>query len=134
MSANRTVTATFTPVSGGPFTLATSVTGQGSITRSPNATSYPAGTVVTLTANAASGWRFDSWSGNLAGSANPTTITMSANRSVVANFVQVSREPGLQPLRVRGHRHRHHRRCGRTHGGRQHPRPAPEPPAARPVR
>jgi len=90
MSANRTVTATFTPVTGGPFTLATSVTGQGSITRNPSATSYPAGTVVTLTANAASGWRFDSWSGNLAGSANPTTITMSANRSVVANFVQVT--------------------------------------------
>jgi len=90
MSANRTVTATFTAVTGGPFTLTTSVTGQGSITRSPNATSYPAGTVVTLTANAAGGWRFDSWSGNLAGTANPTTITMSANRSVVANFVQVT--------------------------------------------
>jgi pectate lyase len=90
MSANRTVTATFTQVTGGPFTLTTSVTGQGTITRNPNATSYPAGTVVTLTANAASGFRFDSWSGNLAGTANPTTITMSANRSVVANFVQVT--------------------------------------------
>src|SRR5262245_13470009 len=90
MSANRTVTATFTPVTGGPFTLTTSVTGQGSITRSPNASSYPAGTVVTLTATAAAGWRFDSWSGNLTGTANPSTITMSANRSVTANFVQVT--------------------------------------------
>ena len=90
MSANRTVTATFTPITGGPFTLTTSVTGQGNVTRSPNQASYPAGTVVTLTANAGPGFRFDNWSGDLAGTANPTTITMNANRNVTANFAQVT--------------------------------------------
>jgi pectate lyase len=90
MSANRTVTATFAPVTGGPFTLTTSVVGQGTITRSPNATSYAAGTVVTLTANAGNGFRFDHWSGAVAGSANPTTVTMSADRTVTATFVPVT--------------------------------------------
>jgi pectate lyase len=90
MSANRSVNATFTPQTGGPFTLSISVTGSGTVTRNPNQATYPAGTVVTLSANAAAGFRFVNWSGNLSGSANPTTITMSANRTVVANFAQVT--------------------------------------------
>ena len=91
MSANRTVTATFTPTgTGGPFTLSVSVTGSGTVTRSPNQATYPAGTVVTLSATAGAGFRFVNWSGDLAGTANPATITMNGNRSVVANFAQVT--------------------------------------------
>ena len=91
MSANRTVTATFTTTGGqGPFTLSVSVTGSGSVTRSPNQSTYPAGTVVTLSATAGAGFRFVNWSGDLAGTANPATITMNGNRSVVANFAQVT--------------------------------------------
>jgi pectate lyase len=86
MNANKAVTATFSPVSPGPFTLSVSVTGSGTVARSPNQATYPSGTVVTLTATAAAGSRFVDWSGNLAGSANPTTITMNANKNVVANF------------------------------------------------
>ena len=90
MSANRTVTATFTPIGPGPFTLSVSVTGSGTVSRSPNQATYPAGTVVTLSATAGAGFRFVNWSGDLAGTANPATITMNANRSVVANFAQVT--------------------------------------------
>ncbi len=90
MSANRTVTATFTPITPGPFTLSVSVTGSGTVSRSPNQATYPAGTVVTLSATAGAGFRFVNWSGDLAGVANPVTITMNANRSVVANFAQVT--------------------------------------------
>ena len=90
MSANRTVTATFTPITPGPFTLNVSVTGSGTVSRSPNQATYPAGTVVTLSATAGAGFRFVNWSGDLAGVANPVTITMNANRSVVANFAQVT--------------------------------------------
>lgn len=85
MNANKAVTATFTPV-GQNFTLTTNVAGSGTITRSPNASSYPSGTVVTLTATPAAGFQFSSWSGDLSGSANPASITMSANRTVTATF------------------------------------------------
>ncbi|HYC88767.1 MAG TPA: InlB B-repeat-containing protein [Thermoanaerobaculia bacterium] len=86
MSANRTVTATFTSGGTTSYTLTTSVSGSGSVSRSPNASSYPSGTVVTLTATPAAGYQFSGWSGDLTGSANPATITMSANRSVTASF------------------------------------------------
>jgi pectate lyase len=95
MSANRTVTATFTPTSPGPFTLNVSVTGTGTVTRSPNQATYPSGTVVTLTANAGAGFRFVDWSGNLAGTANPATIVMNANKNVVANFAPVTGNPNF---------------------------------------
>jgi pectate lyase len=88
MNANKTVTATFTTTGGGPFTLTTSVTGSGTVTRSPNQATYPNGTVVTLTANAAGGFQFSSWSGDLSGTANPSAITMNSNKNVVANFTQ----------------------------------------------
>src|SRR5262245_2103635 len=90
MNANKTVTATFTPVGTGPFTLTITVVGSGTVTRSPNQATYPNGTVVTLTATAANGFQFQGWSGALAGSSNPTTITMNSNKSVTATFTQVT--------------------------------------------
>jgi hypothetical protein len=88
MDANKTVTATFAPVTGS-FTLATSVNGSGSVSRSPNASSYAAGTVVTLTATPGAGQQFTGWSGDLGGTANPASLTMNANKSVAASFAPV---------------------------------------------
>jgi len=70
----------------GPFALTTSVSGSGTVARNPNAATYPAGTVVTLTATPATGFTFAGWSGDLSGSANPNQIVMNADRSVTANF------------------------------------------------
>jgi hypothetical protein len=79
-------------------TLSWSVTGKGTISRSPlgsNATSpsssgsssYPDGTTVTLTANAGNGQRFLSWTGPVSNPAvATTTVPMDAVRSVTANF------------------------------------------------
>ncbi|MBI5864629.1 MAG: fibronectin type III domain-containing protein [Planctomycetes bacterium] len=72
----------------GNYTLATSVSGQGSIALNPSGGSYPPGTTVTLTANPAAGWHFDQWAGDLAGSANPATLLMDGNKSATAIFVQ----------------------------------------------
>ena len=47
---------------------------------------YPDGTVVTLTARANAGYCFVNWSGDATGEINPTSVTMSANRSVTALF------------------------------------------------
>jgi pectate disaccharide-lyase len=87
MNANKTVTANFT-ASTTSFTLTTTAnpsTG-GTITRSPNATSYASGTVVTLTATPASGFSFGSWSGSVTGTSTSITVTMNANKTVTANF------------------------------------------------
>lgn len=72
------------------YTLTTSAnpTAGGSVTRSPNATSYAAGTVVTLTATPASGYIFTSWS-NGATTAT-TTVTINSNTTITANFTTIT--------------------------------------------
>jgi RHS repeat-associated protein len=82
MSADRSVTAAFIQ----QFALSTTVTGSGSI--NPSAGVYDTGTVVQLTATPASGWRFGQWTGALAGSTNPSSVTMNATKSVGATFIQ----------------------------------------------
>jgi uncharacterized repeat protein (TIGR02543 family) len=72
----------------GPWTLATTASGSGSIARNPNASTYADGTVVALTATAATGWTFTGWNGALTGTANPQNLTMNANKSVTATFTQ----------------------------------------------
>lgn len=67
-------------------TLTVTTSGSGSVSQNP-APPYYHNDVVTLTANASSGWTFDHWSGDLGGSANPSNITMDANKSVTAHFV-----------------------------------------------
>jgi lysophospholipase L1-like esterase len=68
------------------YTLTTSVTGSGSVTKNPNQSTYTSGTQVTLTAIPTSGWAFSTWSGDASGSTNPYVITMTSNKSVTANF------------------------------------------------
>ncbi len=91
MDANKSVTATFSeiPVH---YTLTVNTSGSGSVTFDPPGGIYDAGTVVTLTATPDSGWVFSSWSGDLSGTTNPTTITMDANKSVTATFIEETGE------------------------------------------
>ena len=70
------------------YTLSVTIDGSGSVTKNPNQATYPYGTVVQLTAIANTGWTFSSWTGNLSGSSNPTSITMNGNKSVTAHFTQ----------------------------------------------
>jgi uncharacterized protein (TIGR02145 family) len=58
----------------------------GSLTLSPNQTSYTQGQTVTVTFTPGNfGFSLDSWSGDASGSANPITVTMNANKSITAN-------------------------------------------------
>jgi uncharacterized repeat protein (TIGR02543 family) len=77
-------TATFQ----GPYTLTVGTVGSGSVVKSPDQPTYAFGTVVTLTAVAAPSWSFSSWSGDLSGSTNPTSLTVTKNMSVTAAFIQ----------------------------------------------
>jgi len=72
----------------------------GSVTLNPNASSYAAGTVVTLTAVAASGYTFSAWSGGAAGTSTTTTVTMNSNTSVTAAFTANNGGGGGNTLRI----------------------------------
>jgi hypothetical protein len=85
INSNKAVTATFTQ---GGYTLTVTVIGSGSVVKSPDQATYDYGVIVTLTANPATGWSFQSWSGDASGTANPTTVTMTSNRAVTATFTQ----------------------------------------------
>ncbi|MBN2006405.1 MAG: S8 family serine peptidase [Anaerolineae bacterium] len=86
MDGNKVVTATFTQEAPTFFTLTVDVVGSGSVTKSPSATTYLSGSVVTLQGVPATGWEFDSWSGALSGTTNPTDITMDGDKLVTATF------------------------------------------------
>jgi hypothetical protein len=82
----------------GPFfNLALATEGSGSVTLDPLAGSefitsgtvrYNPGTEVTAKAVPAADWVFTSWSGDLSGSENPQILTMDADKSVTAGFVE----------------------------------------------
>ena len=92
MTSNKNVTARFSvSVSRVWLAVDTLPTSGGTVIADPlpdaSDNRYAPGTVVTLTANPASGYRFSNWNGALAGDASPTTITMDANKYVTAEFV-----------------------------------------------
>ena len=66
--------------------------GTGSVIADPtpncnSGTQYIHGTVVKLTATPNPGYNFGSWSGDATGSTNPVYVTITANKSVIANIL-----------------------------------------------
>lgn len=98
VSSDHSINATFEATTVDPtpdptHTLDTAVTpgaSAGRITKSPNQSTFDSGATVTLTASANSGYSFTSWSGDASGSTNPLTVTMSADKSITANFTAVA--------------------------------------------
>jgi hypothetical protein len=74
----KLTTLTLSPVTGGSLTV------------EPVKERYEPAESVTVTAVPAAGYEFGGWTGDLAGTANPTTLVMSANRTVGANFTDVA--------------------------------------------
>ena len=100
MNGNKSVTAIFAGAQTTTATYSISATtagsGSGTITKSPNQTSYNSGTSVTLTATPSSGSTFSGWifgSGSISSTANPTTVTMNADKSVTAVFAGTATTP-----------------------------------------
>ena len=85
MNGHKTVIANFSAIH---YTLAVTIEGSGTVTKSPDQPWYTYGQVVTVTATPSTGWKFDHWEGDLSGNTNPNTITMTGNKSVIANFTQ----------------------------------------------
>ncbi len=100
-----TTNATYMPTAPTTYTLTLNQGGSlGYIVNSPSGTwngsayVYNSGSVVQLTAFANTGYHFTGWSGDVSGTANPTTITMNGNKSVTANFA--SGDPNLATVTV----------------------------------
>ena len=88
MDANKNVTATFTKLNIF-YILTINIIGDGTVNPTTG-NNYPAGTIVDITATPNTGWQFDSWSGDLIGSTNPTNITMDTNKSITATFTEIN--------------------------------------------
>ena len=54
---------------------------------------YPAGETVSLKAIPSPGYRFVGWSGNLTGKSESTSIEMTCNKSITANFINLPSSP-----------------------------------------
>jgi hypothetical protein len=87
MNANKNVIANF--VKSGNFTLTVTPVGSGTVTLNPTGGVYAGGTTVALTAKPATGFKFIGWSKGLTGSANPSSLTISANKNITATFKPV---------------------------------------------
>jgi hypothetical protein len=71
------------------------VQGEGTVSFSPDKTSYPAGTDITLEATPKAGYKFVRWEGAITETTNPLQITLETSISVVAVF-----EPADQALNL----------------------------------
>jgi uncharacterized repeat protein (TIGR02543 family) len=90
INSDMDVTANFTEITPGYYSLAVSIEGQGSVTLDPAGGSYLPGTTVRLTAIPGPGWEFYRWYGDLTVSENPANINMDTYKSVTAAFIETS--------------------------------------------
>jgi len=102
MSGNMTVIANFEaiPITQYTLTMAVNTTDWGTTSPTVSAHSYDEGTTVNIIATPSSGYRFVSWTGNVSdASSATTTITMSGDRMVTANFEAIQ-EPSTEIVMV----------------------------------
>jgi hypothetical protein len=95
-SSAATVSITVVPEE---YTLTVTTVGSGSVTQSPAKATYHYGDAVQLTAVPVAGWQFSAWSGDLTGTTNPQSITVTGNRSITATFTETALpKPGIPKL------------------------------------
>ena len=87
MDGNKKVTAVFKQTSLF-YALNVSKTGEGTVSVSPKSSKYTAGSVVTATAQPASGWQFDHWEGHANGKNSTLKIVMNEEKSIRAVFTK----------------------------------------------
>lgn len=86
MDADKSVFASFATAT--QYSVTVQPATGGSVTLSPPGGLYAAGTLLTVTAVPASGYRFGSWGGALSGTSNPTTLVVDSNKTISASFVR----------------------------------------------
>lgn len=98
-AANPSISCLFQPLAINQFALAVSTEGLGSVSITPRANRYPAGSSVTVTAAPSPDQRFLAWSGSLTGTVNPATLIVDTNKTVTAHF---TRKPRLNAVSCLG--------------------------------
>jgi glucose/arabinose dehydrogenase len=68
------------------YSLNVSASGNGIVSKNPDQANYESSSDVVLTPVPGPGQQFMGWSGSATGSANPLTVTMNSNKSIVATF------------------------------------------------
>jgi uncharacterized repeat protein (TIGR02543 family) len=86
---NKAVTATFT-LNTYTLTVTVSPTSGGTVTKSPNQSTYHFGDTVTFTESPSAGYTFSAWSGDGTGTGTTRTVTITGNMAVTATFTQVA--------------------------------------------
>lgn len=89
MDSAKKISAVFVKLENFALTVVSTGTGDGEITRSPDAQKYIDGTAVTLTARAKEGSKFKCWHGAMNGRAATCTVTMDLAKTLSAEFVQL---------------------------------------------
>ena len=72
------------------FSLTATAGTGGSVSKSPDQTSYSPNSVVTLTATANQDYLFTGWSGDANGTNSPIAVTMTTNKAVTASFMNIA--------------------------------------------
>lgn len=88
LDGDRAITAIFIRL----YSLNITIQGPGTVTKSPDLTSYPAGTSVQLKDHPPSGYQ-NHWSGDIGDALDtqfPLTVIMDDNKTITANFVQLN--------------------------------------------
>lgn len=86
MTANTVLAASCTAIPTFDLTLVSNPTGSGSVAAEPAGPTYYTGTSVSLTPTPAPGYHFVNWTGGLTGNAVPGSLSMTADKTVTANF------------------------------------------------
>ena len=84
MDTDKDVTANFAE----DFTVTINTVGNGTVSKDPDQTVYHSGDKVDLLAHPTAGWTFTGWTGDLSGSTNPATLTITGDMTVTATFTQ----------------------------------------------
>lgn len=86
-TAIPTVSALFSTLPGGKYSLAVVVMGNGAVAISPQKSYYSPGDSVTLSASTTNaGTQFYGWTGDASGTNNPLVVVVSTNKIIQANF------------------------------------------------
>ncbi|TNF24166.1 MAG: alpha/beta hydrolase [Deltaproteobacteria bacterium] len=83
---NLVIDATFEAVPPMTYTLTVVQPKNGTLTVYPEQDTYVTGTMVSITATPATGYRFVGWTGDLAGDTNPAIVTMNRDKAISASF------------------------------------------------
>ena len=97
VNTEKSVSAIFDRDQPDAFTISIGVEGEGKVTKDPDRNNFAEGDEVTLTAVADSGWAFLEWRGDLTGTNNSLTVTVSENIEATAVFTELE-DPSIEIL------------------------------------